>query len=51
MIIPITVGAIQEVDRQQQIDKAKIVELESKNTELETKLASIEARLAAAGIA
>ena len=43
MIIPITVGAIQEVDRQLTAEKAK-------TTALQTEINDIKARLAAAGI-
>ena len=38
-------SAIQELDRQQQADKAKIAELEEKNTELETKVTTLESTL------
>ena len=38
-------SAIQELDKQQQADKAKIAELEAKNTELETKVTTLESTL------
>ena len=39
-------GAIQEIHKEQQIDKAKIAELETKNTELETKITTLETQIA-----
>ena len=41
------VQATQELDRQQQADKAKIAELESKNQTLENKVVTLESELAA----
>jgi len=38
-------SAIQELDRQQQADKAKIAELEAKNTELESKNTELETKV------
>ena len=40
-------SATQELDRQQQADKAKIAELESKNQTLENKVVTLESELAA----
>ena len=40
-------SATQELDRQQQADKAEIAELKTKNTELENKVATLESELAA----
>ena len=39
----ICTAALQEVDRQQQIDKAKISSLEEKNTNLEERISRLEA--------
>ncbi len=39
-------SAIQEIDLQQQIDKAKIAELESENQELKTEVATLKSELA-----
>ena len=47
MIIPITVGAIQEVDRQLTAEKAKTATLETDLAAEKTKVASLQSQLAA----
>jgi len=44
-IFTVATAALQEVDRQQQADKQRIAELETKNAALETQITSILARL------
>jgi hypothetical protein len=44
-IFTVGISALQEVDRQQQADKQRIAELETKNAALETQITSILARL------
>ena len=46
-IFTVATAALQEVDRQQQADKAKIASLETENVTLKTQMADILARLAA----
>jgi len=43
----VAAAATQEIDRQQQADKVRIAELETKVENLETQLASVLARLTA----
>ncbi len=46
-LFAVNFSATQELDRQQQADKAKIAELESKNQTLENKVVTLESELAA----
>ena len=39
-------SATQELDRQQQVDKAEIAELKTKNSDLENKITNLESELA-----
>jgi len=45
-IFTVATAALQEVDRQQQADKQRIAELETKNTALETKNTALETQMA-----
>ena len=46
-IFTVVTAAVQDIDRKQQSDEAKIAALESKNAELEAKLASLQSQMAA----
>ena len=46
-VFTVGISALQEVDRQQQADKARIASLETENATLKTQMADVLARLAA----